>query len=588
LSGRFRWNFAPTDPDLVRAIQQIPWEALESIPSALRVKVAENRDVWRIDLPGRTIYAKCYRTQGLVKQLLERVRGLAARREWQALRQAAAIGVLAPEALAYATAVSARSPYSALLITAAMPADALSLEQAWLAAQEPADPQVMWRRKGRLIEGLAELIARAHAGGLFHHDLHVGNVLIFPHNGSVTAAMIDLHNARLCKGLVLSGVHGNLVQLNQWFARHASRTERLRFLKTYCRQLQRLVGSAESGALGQCGHKALASYVLGISRQYAARLHTKRDRRILKQNKYFSTVRLADGWTARIALDVKHGRPYEHPLHDLPDKKGWRELIADPAAALASEAARVLKNSSTRRVVQTHLPFGAAGWTIIAKHERGGSLVQWLLGRHPLRQEFVTGWKCLHRELPAALPLAILTRGGPSRQDSILLVEYIPDSQDLDTFCKLRLPEMPAEQALRLKRRVSGELARTLRRMWTCKLAHRDLKAANIRLQIPQGDIERPRIVLVDVDGIRRPWWGLRRALLRSLARLDASFTGAPAVTRTDRLRLLLAVLRGIQPGTADWKDAWRQIQQMSLRDQATIGKTMSWLQPIGSAAGAE
>ena len=54
--------------------------------------------------------------------------------------------------------------------------------------------------------------------------------------------MIDLHNARLCKGLALSGVHSNLVQLNQWFARHASRTERLRFLKTYCRQLQRRVG----------------------------------------------------------------------------------------------------------------------------------------------------------------------------------------------------------------------------------------------------------------------------------------------------------------------------------------------------------
>ena len=86
-------------------------------------------------------------------------------------------------------------------------------------------------------------------------------------------------------------------------------------------------------------------------------------------------------------------------------------------------------------------------WTIIAKHERGGSLLQWLLsrlGRNPLRQEFVTGWKCLHRELPAALPLAILTRGGASRQESILLVEYIPDSQDLDTFCKLHLPEMPA------------------------------------------------------------------------------------------------------------------------------------------------
>lgn len=586
-SGRFQWTFAPVDPDLVRAIQQIPWHALETCPAAARVKVAENRDVWRIDLPGQTIYAKCYRSQGLLKRMVERVRGLAAQREWMALRQAAAIGVLAPEALAYATAASARGFYSALLITAAMPADALSLEQAWLAAQATSEPQVMHRRKGRLIEGLAELIARAHVGGLFHHDLHVGNILIFPHNGSVTAAMIDLHNTRRCKGLALSGVRGNLVQLNQWFARHASRTERLRFLKTYCRRLRAMTGTVDVDS-GPYSHKELARHVLAVSRRYAAKLYTKRDRRILKQNKYFSTVRLEGGWTARVALDIKHGRPYEHPRHDLPDKTTWRELIADPAVALTSQTVRVLKDSSTRRVVRVDLPFGGVGWTIVAKHERGGSLLQWLLGRNPLKQEFITGWKCLHRELPVALPLAILSRGGPSRQESILLVEYLPDSQDLDTFGKLRLPEMPAEQALRMKRRIATELARTLRRMWTCNLAHRDLKAANIRVQIPRSDVERPRIVLVDVDGIRRPIWGLRQALLRSLARLDASFAGTATVTRTDRLRLLLAVLRGIQPRTADWKDVWRAVREMSVRKQASIAKTMPWLQPIGSAAGAE
>jgi hypothetical protein len=242
-------------------------------------------------------------------------------------------------------------------------------------------------------------------------------------------------------------------------------------------------------------------------------------------------------------------------------------------------------------VVQVDLKFGESSWAVVAKHERGGSVLQWLLarfGRDALRQEFVTGWKCLHRELPVALPLAILSRKGAWRQESILLVEYIPDSRDLDTFTKLHMPEMPAAQALRLKRQVCYELARTLRRMWTCGLAHRDLKAANIRLQIPQGDIEKVRIVLVDVDGIRRPAWGLRRAMLRSLARLGARFAGTPVVTRTDRLRLLLAVLRRIDGGRPRWKDAWRRIGRLSLRDQATIARTLPWLQPIGSAAGAE
>lgn len=588
-SGRFRWCFAPAAPALQQAIREIPWDCLESFPAASRVKVAENRDVYRIDLPAGVIYAKCYRAQGLVKQLVERLRGPAARREWLALRRAADIGLQAPQALAYATAATAKPDrYSALLITAAMAPGARSLDEAWLAAASQPDPPVARRHKCRLIEALAELLSRAHAGGLFHRDLHVGNILIFPHNGSVTAAMIDLHNARLCKGLALSGLHRNLVQLNQWFARHASRTDRLRFLKIYCRCLQPRIGRAAGQGYD---HKVFARHVLKVSHSYAARLYAKRDRRILKRNKYFTTLALSGGWSARLALEIKHGRPYDHPLDHLPDKKGWRDLLADLDVLLAGDAVRVLKNSSTRRVLQADVPFAGRAWTLIAKHEQGKGVLSWLLarlGRDPLQREFLTGWQCLHRDLPVALPLGLLIRQTPSRSESILLVEYLTDSCDLDTFARLRLPELPPDQARSLKRLVCRQLAQTLRRMWTCRLAHRDLKAANVRLQIPQGNLDAVKIVLVDVDGIRTVRFSLRKALLRSLARLDASFASSAAVTRTDRLRLLLAVLRGIDSPQPDWKDAWQQIRAMSLRDQATIAKTLPWLQPIVGSAGAE
>lgn len=594
-AARFRWCFAPISQDLTKAIQQIPWGALETCPAASCVKVASNRDVWRIDLAVGTIYAKCYRSQGIVKQVVDAVRGAAARREWLALRQAAAVGVLAPAALAYAIAGARRSGgYSAMLITAAMPADAQSLEDAWLSAQRQGDPVAARRCKGRLVEALAELLARAHAGGLFHRDLHVGNILIFPHNGSVTAAMVDLHNARLRKGIRLSGVRSNLVQLNQWFAMHASRTDRLRFLKQYCRRLtERLSarGNVAAGAWQQLDHRSLARYVLKASKRYAARLYARRDRRILKRNKYFATLSLPDGWSARIALDIKHGRPYDHPLSQLPDKGGWREILAGVPGLLADESVRVLKSASDRRVVQANLELAGAPWPVIAKcHVPSSPLERMLgrLGRDRLQREFVAGWRCLHRELPVALPLAVLTRQSASGRESILLVEYVTDSRDLDTFAKLQLPEMPAGQALALKRRICRQLAHTLRRMWGCGLAHRDLKAANIRLQIPPGNADALKIVLVDVDGIRTPRWRPRQTLLRSLARLDASFAGMRAVTRTDRLRLLLAVLRGVDGSADRWKDTWRRIRRMSRRDQTVIARQMPWLQPIAQAAGAE
>ncbi len=525
---RFRWCFAQVPPDLDQTIRRIPWNTLASWPAATRVKVAENRDVWRIDLGGRTIYAKCYRSQGLVKTVVESVRGLAARREWLALRQAAAIGVLAPEALAYAstTMPSPSQPYSALLITAALPAESLSLEQAWLAAEGLADPRLARQRKRRLIEAMAELLARAHAGGLFHRDLHIGNILIFPHNGTMTTAMIDLHNARLCRGIAASGVRNNLVHLNQWFARHASRSERMRFLKAYCRQLrQRLPG----GTAVAYEPKTLAQGVLKASVPYAARLYTKRDRRILKRNKYFGRLDLSNGWSASVVLDIKHGRPYDHSLDALPDKKQWRQILSDPPALLAAGAGPH-KNAHISRIVQARLPFGGATWPIIVKHNCADSPLRWLtrlLGQDSLRREFVAGWRCLHRDLPVALPLAILERGGVLRQESILLLEHVNDSHDLATFVQLHLPEMPGEQARLAKRRIGDALARTLRRMWTCGLVHRDLKAASIRLQVRRGDLDGLRIVLGDVGGISRPW-RLRKALLRSLARLDAELRGCP------------------------------------------------------------
>ncbi len=589
--GRLRWHFAQAAAHLQSTIEDIPWDQLEACQGAERVKVAENRDVWRIDLADRVIFAKCYRTPSLSKRLTEAVRGLAAKREWKALRQASRLGVQAPDPIGYARSrQTSGHGYHAILVTAAMPADAVSLHDAWLEVTGgPASPQTR-QRKGQLIHALAELIARAHAGGLIHRDLHVNNILIFKNGHGPTAAMIDLHNARLCSRICLSGVRNNLVQLNQWFAKHASRNDRLRFLKVYSGYLRRQM-SVAGDAREPYSHKALARDVMKRATGYAAHLHRKRDRRIFKRNKYFATLPLADDWCGRVALEIKHGRPYSHPMTDLPTEQEWADILKDPASLLAGGPGQSLKASSGSQVLRCELPYHGSPWTVIVKHEKRTSLLRRIAGQLGWRvvpNEFVTGWKCLHRQIPVAVPLARLQRGGVWQQESALLSEFIPDSRDLDTFVKLHLRELPAAQALAVKHRISLELARTLRRMWSCRMAHRDLKAANIRVQIASDDPREVKIVLVDLDGIRKVCWNQRAALLRSLARLDASFAHCPTVTRTDRLRLLRAVLRSIDCGGGDWKGAWHRITRMSQRDQATIAKTLPWLQPAVGAAGAQ
>jgi hypothetical protein len=50
----------------------------------------------------------------------------------------------------------------------------------------------------------------------------------------------------------------------------------------------------------------------------------------------------------------------------------------------------------------------------------------------------------------------------------------------------------------------------------------------------------------------------------QNLARLNVSFLGHPAVSRTDRLRFLLLYLESGLRKREDWKDWWRRVQRES------------------------
>ena len=446
----------------------------------------------------------------------------------------------------------------------------------------------MWRRKGRLIArgwpsrspgGMRGAVSSRSACRQ-HPDLPAQR-----HGNSR-----DDRSAQCTaeQGAVFVGVRSNLVQLNQWFGRHASRTERLRF----CKPTAGTCGGDRPFDVGsgvaERYSRSLARYVLKVSRRCAARLHAKRDRRILKQNKYFSTVGPSGGWSGQIALDVKHGRP----TSIAPRPAGQERLAGDDCGPAGAAGGRGSAGSEE---------FARGGWCRrsevrrveldgCCQHERSGSVLQWLLrfGRNPLRQEFVTGWKCLHRELPVALPLAILSREGslaagvdpaggvhPRLAGPGHLYEAAPAGDAGCAGAAAEAAGMPVSWPGRL------------RRMWMCESAHRDLKAANIRLQIPQGRIRLGQ----DRDGRRgrhrRPGWGLRRPCCAA----SRDWTPVSRARRSSRGQTASAAAggaAGIDGGQPRWKDAWRRIRRLSLRDQATIAKTLPWLQPIGSAAGAE
>jgi serine/threonine protein kinase len=102
-----------------------------------------------------------------------------------------------------------------------------------------------------------------------------------------------------------------------------------------------------------------------------------------------------------------------------------------------------------------------------------------------------------------------------------------------------------------------------LRRLHEGGFAHRDLKAPNVMVQW-DGDLRHvPRVLLVDLDGIRQVRQLRPADEIRALARLSVSLDHCRKLTRTDRLRFLTSYSGGQWCAKPQWKSMWKSIERM-------------------------
>jgi tRNA A-37 threonylcarbamoyl transferase component Bud32 len=500
------------------------------------VKDGPHRAVYRVRLPGLDCHIKHYRLLGWRSRVRELLRPVKARREYERALAVQARGIPSPRPLAWGIEGVGVGPSASWLIT-----ETVARAEPLLTYLESMLPRLTSPTRARARIGLARalgrFLARMHAAGAVHQDLHPGNLLVrLGGQGEHELWLIDLHASAVGPPCPWRARRSNLVVFNRYFALRASRADRLRFWHAY-RAIRSDIVPGPHGQTARDLERLTERSNLGFWQA--------RDRRCLVSNRYYQRLRA--------------GGVHGHAVRDI-GRDALAPLLADPDAPFAWPGVQVHKDSRSSTVVEFDLPVGGAIRRVIYKRFRVTERRDPWLGlvrRTAALRSWVLGQGLRERCLPTARPLAVLHRhrGGLPRE-GYLLAEKIEGAIDLHALMEGLSSRPVCERTAELRRRMEA-LARLLRQFHRRGLSHRDLKAPNLLTAAAPGDA---RFWFIDLVGVRRHRRVGRRSRAANLARLHASFARHPLVSRTEKLRFLRAYLAWGLRGKCGWKGWWRAI----------------------------
>ncbi|MGL4549998.1 MAG: lipopolysaccharide kinase InaA family protein [Gemmataceae bacterium] len=490
------------------------------------VKLAPHRDVHRARVGGHDLHLKHYRPDGR-ERLRAWVRATKGQAEFERGRELLRRGVPTLEPLAWGAA-----GLHSYVVTRTL-SDAVTLLD-WL--------QGRW--DDRLPGLLGRFLARCHEAGVRHDDLHPGNVLVTP---DLSLYLIDLHMARLGPPLTAAESRANLVVLDRWFALRYSRPQRLRAWRAY--EAARPGLGLDAGELAEATRRSLLTFVREL------------DGRCRGKGRHFRRV---PGGLAAATLDAAV----------------LRALAAQADERLDDTAAPVMKRSASSTVMELDVLHGGAARPMVLKRfdatRWSDPLAAWFRPGPALRS-----WRLGHALAVRGLPTPRCHAVWHAGATGYLLQEKVPEARYLKEY--LTGAGRPGRWD------IARQVGRLLRRLHGWDISHRDLKAPNLlvspaRAVMGVRGLEAPaadggaHLWLVDLVGARVCRHLSERRRMRDLARLNASFFGDPAVSRTDRLRALGGYLNEALAGRGAWKRWWRGIAALSeakRRRNESVGRVL-------------
>ncbi|MHC4089315.1 MAG: lipopolysaccharide kinase InaA family protein, partial [Planctomycetota bacterium] len=491
----------------------IDWFSLADDPNAVAVKSNPVRQVWRVRFGEACLYAKVIRVAGWADRLRCLFRGPQALGEWRCGVYAESAGIPCVGLVACGERRGMLGVKSSVLITEALDG-AVPLPEAWRDTLNMGDPALGNRIRRALVDAVADLLARAHAAHFLHRDGHPGNILVWGvDRASPRVSYVDLYGARIGRAIPDELAAGGLAQLDQWFARHASRSLRLRFLRQY------LAGRCSEAAATGATIRHWTKLTERARRRHARRLHAHRDRRLQRSGKYFSRFKLTNGWDATVTLRFRNRDEFPAPMHRDRTEDAWRvslERFVQDGPALADPPAQMRP----------------ARWCASGYAQS----LAWTVSGSPAWRAFQTGHAMRHRDIACVWPLAALNRRRRGLvTDCVLLVEERPGASNLAGLLDSR--QTGDQQAERLgdqpeRAAVFESLGRLLADAADRGLRWSQPKLSALWVSWPGRGQPMPRVLIGRFDGIsfhRQPSVRHGAEMVEALARcLDACPTATP------------------------------------------------------------
>lgn len=284
-------------------------------------------------------------------------------------------------------------------------------------------------------------------------------------------------------------------------------------------------------------------------------------------NIHTARLSLDKGWSGRAVLYKTRGKSFT--------QDEWSGCLSQPNL-LFEDIEKILKMGGQNCVAVKNLPIRDTHLQVVIKRQYvGAGFRQFFRSLRPGKalRNFSTALRLKSCGIAVTSPFAALQQRRSLRtKQSIYITEYLRNSSNLHSFASKNLSAINRTEQYKVKKQLSHQLAAVLASLHKNGLWHRDSKATNFVVYKDSHD--KYRILLADMDGIKRYVLPRRSRQFRSLWHLSASLMSLSSVNRTDYLRTFIAYcdLTGLEPSLRRplFKLLARRAQAKRMRNMAS------------------